>query len=82
MNPPKRRFTVKIQIGADSETEILSELNNIYTHFAFGRKDSVSGSPISNHMITVEENPGQTNERYHEQLKEYLRERDKDERKN
>ena len=81
MNPPKRKFTVSIRISSDTWDGVLDELQEIYFHFDAGRKSSVSGGVETSHIIDVEENPGQTPERYLEQLKEYLRHQEKEEKK-
>lgn len=71
---PKRAVELEINIGGDSDQEIISGLNQILFEFETKgvRGEMTSGSPSAHWHVEIERNPEMTNERYFKELDAYL----------
>lgn len=63
---PSRAFELRIAVGGDTWDDIVRELRFLLPHVeAHGQAcNSVSGSPSSNHLVTIVHRPEMTHERY------------------
>lgn len=73
---PKRCFEVTIKIGADSWDDVIAEIDHLHYYIEVTGPScrSVSGSPSSNHSVSIDHQPEMTHEIYHQQLKSFIEE--------
>jgi hypothetical protein len=80
MNAPKRKYTLKIEIGGDTWEDVLHDLQFLSDHIPDHgpRCDSVCGGVSGGHMVEVIVDDTMTHERYHQLSNEYLKQVRKD----
>jgi hypothetical protein len=81
MDKPKRRFTLTLQLHADSVKQLRADLKEIAFHICDEghRGDCTSGGCDSGYHYNVTERPEITPEKYREKLMAYLEEEKKKE---
>ena len=74
IRPPRRPYELEIKIGGRTWDDVLYQLRELATHIPeHGMQcDSVSGSPSSNHSVSVYTDETMTDERYWRELDDYL----------
>jgi hypothetical protein len=76
MNAPKRRFVLKIEIGADTWNNVLDDLHDIVCNLEDADSPAVykscMGGVSVGHLVEVNEDPSMTQERYFQELETYL----------
>lgn len=76
---PKRMYTLSVKIGADNWNEVLRNLEEVL-HLVDERGatvDSVLGGPSGNWIVVGGYNPGQTHDKYFEDIKKWKAAREK-----
>ena len=78
MNKPRRQFEIDIHISGDTWDDVVNEIHDTLDHVDVHGPEcsSVSGGVHSGHTVTVITTPGKTSEQYHEELQQYLAQRD------
>lgn len=73
-SPPRRAVEIDLHVGANNWADAVRELVETAAHIEdHGPQcSSVAGSPSSNHIVTVYQDPTMTHERYFEALDRYL----------
>lgn len=72
---PKRRFSLKLNVGGDTREEMIALLNYFVTQIEGGSTDFVSGGCASGGHFNLIEDADMTPELYRVKLKEYLEEK-------
>lgn len=73
-SPPRRAVEIDVHVGANNWADAVRELVETAAHIEdHGPQcSSVAGSPSSNHIVTVYQDPTMTHERYFEMVDKYL----------
>ena len=73
-NDVKRRFELRIELSADDRQTLQRRLEDMVWQLGevSGKYSSVGGGYSSGHIITIEENPEQTHEKWEQDLEAYL----------
>jgi hypothetical protein len=76
LKPPKRAFTISIEVGGDTWRDAVSRLMSLTEHVELHGEtcDEISGSPSSNSTVEIKKR-AVTHEQYFEEIKAYLKER-------
>ena len=74
MDRPRRRYTLTIEIGADTWDDVIHDLRHTARHVEDHGPacQSVMGGPSGGHIVTVLHNPEMTHDRYMAELETYL----------
>lgn len=74
MKPPRRRFTLEIQVGGDEWNDVVMALRFLLPHIEEHGPacTSVSGGSSGSHVVTVIEDKEMTREKYTVALAEYV----------
>lgn len=77
MDRPKRRYTLTIEIGADTWDDVIDDLRHTSQHIEDHGPScqSVMGGSCGGHIVTVLQNPEMTHEKYMAELDAYLHHR-------
>lgn len=75
MNAPKRQYELKITIGGDEWMDVVYALCSLADHVEEHGPNCafVSASPRDSSSVLIEHNQEMTHDRYHEELRAYLR---------
>lgn len=74
MTAPRRAFHVNIIAGADTLSDLFMLLEHFQNEMELGSKSCVNGGSSSGGTFDLTVNPAMTHDRYHEELKAYLKE--------
>lgn len=79
MKPPRRKYELKVKIGADSWGDLTYELKYLLSHILdHGPQcNSVSGGSNTNHIVEISCNEEMTHDKYIKELNAYLEARRK-----
>ncbi len=68
---PRRRLTMKIEIGADNREDLYRALVEIEREFVAGTARGATGRPSVGYSFSVEEDPLVTHDSYFEELERW-----------
>lgn len=74
MSPPKRRWTLSIEVTGDTWEDVAQGVRELLPHIEDHgeRCSSVSGGYSSGHWVNVCERPEMTHEKYQSELEEFI----------
>lgn len=77
MESPKRRFTMTLEVGADTYEDLLTAVENMVLGLRLNHADldhnhgMISGSPVAGYVCDIRVDPAMTHERYFELVEVY-----------